>query len=529
MWKATFSWHVEDMDLYAINFIHHGAPKTWYCVPPKYGYLLERAARDLFPHIACWCTSFMRHKTCLIAPHVLDQYGVPYNKVVQEERNVIIVFPFAYHSGFNHGFNIAESTNFATERWIEYGKRYRPCDCQKKTVKFDMGIFIKRFQPELYERWLEGKDIAPHPEDPEEVAQEIRLRARDPVAYARALEDKAARRTDVMTYKLPNGRSVRYDAKTMKVNDGVSVEDQNNFNEWKNDKVVLDIYQHVELSQIKVRIEPSSMRCADYGAAEYLSAILGKVGVSVKELIERGEMYRVGRIIVNQCEVLSRRDDDSEGKENQPKEGEKEKNSEDDECDFDFDSEVDSVGNKSSGSSDISNEDSDPDFGKQKSKKRKKMSKRHKKEKRQRRDAKMYKTGLSEEVEKLLEIMKKQQVKEECETTDFKDDKDVVVSTDEKCEVTETTNTTAPDYGKDLHITMPRSEEGQLLLDIDILLQKGVVSQNVLDALLAILEGLNIIEYKVSCNLVRAPAASPEMLGKHEGPTSHVVKLCSIF
>ena len=54
MWKATFSWHIEDMELYSINFVHHGAPKTWYCVPPQYGHLMEKAARKIFPNVASW-------------------------------------------------------------------------------------------------------------------------------------------------------------------------------------------------------------------------------------------------------------------------------------------------------------------------------------------------------------------------------------------------------------------------------------------------------------------------------------------
>merc|ERR1712079_458849 len=42
MWKATFSFHVEDMDLYAVNLIHYGAPKTWYGIPPSEGHKLEQ-------------------------------------------------------------------------------------------------------------------------------------------------------------------------------------------------------------------------------------------------------------------------------------------------------------------------------------------------------------------------------------------------------------------------------------------------------------------------------------------------------
>lgn len=46
----------------------------------------------------------------------------PSLQITQEEGEFMVTFPYGYHAGFNHGFNCAESTNFATLRWIDYGK-----------------------------------------------------------------------------------------------------------------------------------------------------------------------------------------------------------------------------------------------------------------------------------------------------------------------------------------------------------------------------------------------------------------------
>uniref|UniRef100_A0A4W5NMQ4 [histone H3]-trimethyl-L-lysine(9) demethylase n=1 Tax=Hucho hucho TaxID=62062 RepID=A0A4W5NMQ4_9TELE len=161
MWKTTFAWHTEDMDLYSINYLHFGAPKSWYCVPPEQGKKMERLAQGFFPGSHQNCDAFLRHKMTLISPSILRKYGIPFEKITQELGEFMVTFPYSYHAGFNHGFNCAESTNFATERWIEYGKQAMLCTCRKDMVKISMDLFVKKYQPDRYEQWLAGRDTGP--------------------------------------------------------------------------------------------------------------------------------------------------------------------------------------------------------------------------------------------------------------------------------------------------------------------------------------------------------------------------------
>uniref|UniRef100_A0A665T0N7 [histone H3]-trimethyl-L-lysine(9) demethylase n=1 Tax=Echeneis naucrates TaxID=173247 RepID=A0A665T0N7_ECHNA len=161
MWKSAFAWHTEDMDLYSINYLHFGEPKSWYVVPPEHGKRLERLAKGFFPGNAQSCEAFLRHKMTLISPSILKKYGIPFEKVTQEAGQFIVTFPYGYHAGFNHGYNCAESTNFATQRWIDYGKQATLCSCRQDVVKISMDVFVRKFQPNRYKLWKAGKDNAP--------------------------------------------------------------------------------------------------------------------------------------------------------------------------------------------------------------------------------------------------------------------------------------------------------------------------------------------------------------------------------
>lgn len=130
MWKATFAWHLEDVDLYSINYLHFGAPKQWYSISQGDARKFEAAMRNIWSVDAKACDQFLRHKSFLISPqHLLHHYGVKVNKVLSYPGEFVVTYPYGYHSGYNLGYNCAEAVNFALDAWLPMGKIAKRCEC----------------------------------------------------------------------------------------------------------------------------------------------------------------------------------------------------------------------------------------------------------------------------------------------------------------------------------------------------------------------------------------------------------------
>ncbi|ODQ78801.1 hypothetical protein BABINDRAFT_172091 [Babjeviella inositovora NRRL Y-12698] len=134
LWKATFAWHLEDQDLYSINYIHLGAPKQWYAIPQSSRAHFFEIMKDLYPDEYRHCHDFLRHKTFLVAPKYLEAHGVVVNKVVHRQGEFMITYPYGYHCGFNYGYNLAESVNFALDYWFEVAEKTTKCECIDDSV-----------------------------------------------------------------------------------------------------------------------------------------------------------------------------------------------------------------------------------------------------------------------------------------------------------------------------------------------------------------------------------------------------------
>jgi hypothetical protein len=101
-------------------------------------------------------------------------------------------------------------------RWVEFGKRSNPCTCERARVKFSMDPFVKKYQPETYEKWKAGLDIAPHPYDPPEKVKEVLKRAANPEEFVRKQEEKKRKEEERKFKKMKTAEDNRKKQKAKK-------------------------------------------------------------------------------------------------------------------------------------------------------------------------------------------------------------------------------------------------------------------------------------------------------------------------
>ncbi|EHB11413.1 Lysine-specific demethylase 4D [Heterocephalus glaber] len=90
---------------------------------------------------------------------VLRDNGIPFSCVTQEAGEFMVTFPYGYHAGFNHGFNCAEAINFATPRWIDYGKVASQCSCGEARGQDRVVVDHRKLIPPQKQDLITWKDV----------------------------------------------------------------------------------------------------------------------------------------------------------------------------------------------------------------------------------------------------------------------------------------------------------------------------------------------------------------------------------
>ena len=130
---APFCLHAEYWGLSSINLLHAGASKHWVVVPPADRDLLESHLRDRFGRCfgRKWtkprCGQFVRHMDLWVPVATLAAWGVRHQVVKQRAGQIMVTAPWAYHQGWNGGWNVAEAVNFAGAGHGVASDGYCPC------------------------------------------------------------------------------------------------------------------------------------------------------------------------------------------------------------------------------------------------------------------------------------------------------------------------------------------------------------------------------------------------------------------
>jgi len=122
MLYSTFCWHVEDLYLYSLNYLHEGSPKIWYAISHLEKEKMDEYIKKKYYAILLKQPDLIHRLTVHINPLELIKQGIKVYRTVQNPGEIIVTLPKGFHCGFSTGNNIAEAVNFSVKFNLNFFK-----------------------------------------------------------------------------------------------------------------------------------------------------------------------------------------------------------------------------------------------------------------------------------------------------------------------------------------------------------------------------------------------------------------------
>ena len=112
MLYSTFCWHIEDLNLFSVNYLLEGKPKVWYSISSEDKENFENYVKSKFYSSFIHDKKFLFSLKIQIDPKELIENGIQVYRTIQNPGEIIVTSPKGYHMGFSLGNNIGEAVNF---------------------------------------------------------------------------------------------------------------------------------------------------------------------------------------------------------------------------------------------------------------------------------------------------------------------------------------------------------------------------------------------------------------------------------
>ncbi|MED6111271.1 hypothetical protein PIB30_050977 [Stylosanthes scabra] len=113
-------------------FTQHNWPKVWYSIPQRYAVNYETIRKKYLSALYARQPDIDENLMMQLSCSILKAEGIPVYRCVQYPREFVLIFPGAYHSGFDCGFNCSQSVNCAPLEWLLHGLDVVEIYCEKR-------------------------------------------------------------------------------------------------------------------------------------------------------------------------------------------------------------------------------------------------------------------------------------------------------------------------------------------------------------------------------------------------------------